>query len=191
VFPYFQKLNITLPEADLSLDATKMKVLHYYAAAQKHSLRAKKQFENYVAIPNATYIPREEDVATLLPLLPADLIAIESPQLWCMNIKPQHKNNVLPAHRDHTRLASISFFFDTHGEETSFYEYQGSNLVKVASFVAQHGDVYLLNVDKVHDVKLAAPHIRKSLGFSFITTPFETVYDQLRKAELISGHELP
>ena len=191
MFPYFQKLNIGLPDAEFSLDATKMKVLHYYAAAQKHSLRAKKQFENYVAIPNATYIPREEDVATLLPLLPADLIAIESPELWCMNIKPQHKNNVYQRTEiSHAWQALVSFLIHMEKRLPSMSN-EGSNLVKVASFVAQHGDVYLLNVDKVHDVKLAAPHIRKSLGFSFITTPFETVYDQLRKAELISGHELP
>lgn len=182
--PYFVKLNISVDEAGLQLDATKLKVLHYYAAAQKHSLRARKQFDNYVAIPNATYVPREEDVAQLLPLLPKELVDIEMPELWAMNIRPNHSSNVLPAHRDMTRLSSVTFFFDTHGEETSFYEYEGSTLVKAASFVANSGDVYLLNNDKVHDVRLAHPHIRKQLGFSFITTPFETVYEKLRAAGL-------
>lgn len=180
------KLNLSVDSEGLQLDATKLKVLHYYAAAQKHSLRAKKQFDDYVAIPNATYVPREEDAAKLLPHLPKELVDIETPELWAMNIRPNHSKNVLPAHRDMTRLASVSFFFDTHGEETSFYEYEGSTLVKKASFVANSGDVYLLNVDKVHDVRLAYPHIRKSLGFSFITTPFEIVYEKLCSAGLAS-----
>lgn len=182
--PYFTKLNITVSSDGLLLDATKMPVLKYYDAAQKHSLRARKQFDNYVAIPNATYVPREEDAQALLQHLPKELVEIEMPDLWAMNIRPQHSANVLPAHRDMTRLASVTFFFDTHGEETSFYEYEGANLVKVASFVANSGDVYLLNNDKVHDVRLAHPHIRKQLGFSFITTPFETVYEKLRAAGL-------
>ena len=183
--PFFQKLDLSSCN-DLELDATKLKVLHYYGAAQKHSLRAKKQFDNYVAMPNSTYVPRSGDAEKLLPLLPPELLEIEVPELWVMNMRPNHKSNVIPAHKDKTRLCSVTFFFDCHGEETSFYKYHGSDLVKEASFIAKHGDVYLLNNDEVHDVRLAHPHIRKQVGLSFITTPFENVYDQLCKAGYIS-----
>lgn len=185
MFPYFQKLNISSSD-DVELDSTKLKVLHYYGAAQKHSLRAKRQFDNYVAMPNSTYVPREGDAEKLMHLLPRGLIELETPELWVLNMKPNHKSNVIPAHKDKTRLCCVTFFFDCHGEETSFYKYHGSDLVKEASFVAEHGDVYLFNNDEVHDVRLAYPHIRKQVGLSFIKTPFDTVYDQLREAGLFS-----
>ena len=168
-------MDISFDTDGFNLDGEELDLLDVYNKRQTCGQRAITQFANYEDVPARTFLASSKDRARLLKYLPEELIKIEEPELWVMNIVPESGNSYLPAHRDKTRLCSINFYFDTHGEETSYYELQDRQLIRAASFVANSGEVWLLNSDEIHDVKLTIPYTRKSIGFSFVNTPFEVV----------------
>jgi hypothetical protein len=172
---YFRKLDIKFDTDGYTLDCAGLDVIHVYDKTTKYAQRAMRQYKDYGDVPVTTYKPLQEDESRLLQYLPKGLLDIEVPELWAMNITPSDEKSYLPAHKDGTRLCTINFYFDTHGEVTSSYRMNANKLERVGSFCASHGEAWLLNTDEIHDVKLSSPHVRKSLGFSFKTTPYEVV----------------
>lgn len=183
---YFCKLDIHIDTDNYSLEGEELKKLHVYNKRQTCGQRAISQFDNYEDVPAHTFVASIEDESRLLQYVPQELLDIERPELWVMNISPESCNSYLPAHRDKTRLCSINFYFDTHGEETTYYELSEGKLVRADSFVAKNGEVWLLNSDEIHDVKLTMPHVRKSIGFSFLNTSYDTakeIYERSLQAK--------
>ncbi len=104
------------------------------------------------------YISRKY-LNNVLKLLPKEI------QDCCMSISKSTVRPV-PVHVHKVESCVINFYFNTNREETSFYEgtynttYEDDyfklldpkELKKVDSFIANNGDVYLLNSRKPHDV---------------------------------------
>ena len=172
---YFLKLASTFDPALVNLSAHSLQPLAVYNQRQLCGQRAVSQFKNYEDVPATTFVAPTIIKEQLLRYLPKELLRLELPELWVMNITPESANSYLPAHRDKTRLCSVNFYMDTHSEETAYYQLERRRLIRMGSFVAHSGEIWVLNSDEIHDVKLSYPYTRKSLGFSFLSTPFDTV----------------
>jgi len=178
---YFTKLALPLLN-DVELDPNNLEPLQTYSKFQKYGVAATRQFDNYGLHVATSYKARTKDVMKAAMFLPTSLLQMEEPEGWVLSMQD---DGYLPAHVDKDRECTINFYFECDGQESRFFEYQDQSLVVAASFIAQHGDVYLLNTKQPHDVKLKPDSPRKVFGLTFKTTPYETVYGKLLQAGYI------
>jgi len=109
-------------------------------------------------------------------------------------------NSYIPPHTDSMIKATINFYLRPDNCQTNFYSFKQStegfklsnqtngsmynlqDLNLEASFIAQEGDVYLLDVSKPHAVKpLDKVANRFSLCLQFVDHNFEEVYAMLQE----------
>lgn len=174
--PYFKKLSLMLDVASVNKEVDLLRGHGAYTAWQKYGIAYKRRVD-FNAATNASYHLDERDKLQIVQQLPKGLLEVEVPDVWLLHAKAESYEGrvMLPPHVDGVRQCSINVYFKTNGEKTAYYEYRnGGNIDEVASFVAQPGDVYLLNSDKPHSVEVNGEP-RQSVSISFITTPYEVV----------------
>lgn len=182
---YFQKIS-TPQLLGVELDPSNLETLKTYDKYQKYGVAAVRQFDEYSIHVSTSYKAKPKDILKATSFLPLDLLKLEDPEGWVLAM--QHAG-YLPAHVDADRECTVNFYFDCDGQETRFFEYESGTLVQKASFVAEHGDVYILNTKKPHDVKLSANSPRKVFGLTFKNTPYEIVREQIMQGGFTSGHK--
>lgn len=84
----------------------------------------------------------------------------------------------IPPHIDNQTITTVNFYIDTAGATTTFYEdintdgeklanhttgalFDKSNLTETSSFVAEPGDVYVLDIRKIHSVDFADENVKR------------------------------
>ncbi len=104
--------------------------------------------------------------------------------------------HLLP-HIDHNISACANYYVETNGSTTYFYNkkpyaggfvYPGRQTANIFSldqvecvdqFQAQDGEMYLLNVSKIHSVDSPNVGIRKFISWQWLDVPFEQIRDSL------------
>lgn len=172
---YYTRLNLELN--DVQLDPSKLEPLQTYDKFQKYGVAAIKQFKDYGLHVATSYKATEEDMGKAILLLPDSVLDREVPEGWVLSMQD---DGYLPAHVDQNRKCTINFYYEPHGEEATFYDYENRELKKVCSFVAQHGECYLFNTTQVHDVKLNPDHPRKVFGLTFKKLSYEELRELLQ-----------
>jgi hypothetical protein len=172
----FKKLNIKFEVDSVDTDASNLEMHEEYSSPQKYGLALKKVF-NFVSVPNATYEIAAEDKAKVLKYLPKELLDVEVPEVWVLNIKPAETTDttMLAPHVDKVRKCCINIYINTHGEKTTYYDYKAGELFEIGSFVAADGECWALDSDRPHSVTLTPPYIRKAISISFIKTPYKEI----------------
>lgn len=182
MLPY-QKLNLSLDIEGIDTDARNLYMHAEYSTPQKYGLALSKIF-SFVSVPNATYEIQADDKQQILKHMPTELLDIEVPEVWVLNIKPAdtQEPTMLAPHVDKVRKCCINVYVDPHGEKTAYYEYTGGKIKEIGSFVARHGECWALDSEKPHSVLLSPPHIRRAISISFIRTPFAKIMEYLEAA---------
>lgn len=177
----YQKLNLTFDIKGIDTDASNLEMHAEYSRPQKYGLALSREL-SFVSVPNATYEIKADDKQQILNYLPKELLEIEVPEVWVLNIKPADTQDptMLAPHVDKVRKCCINVYVDTHGEKTTYYEYMNGKIKEIGSFVAEHGECWALDSDRPHSVLLAPPHIRRAISISFINTPYEEVIKHLQ-----------
>jgi hypothetical protein len=178
VNPYFKKLNIKFDIENLSITTEDKKIVDQYVTWQKYGVSlAKKQ--KFIPTHATGLYADDEAKIKILKQLPKAVLDLEVPVIGILELSPRESDQegtsiMFPPHIDIGRVTSINIYENINGEETSFYEYEkGGKINKVASFTAQNGDVYLLNVSKPHSVQMIPNKKRKFFSVYFKETSFE------------------
>lgn len=173
---YCRKLDFTLNHEGMDVNADNLHMNGEYKMPQKYGLALQKIMP-FISVPNSTYQMNDEDKARVLECLPESLLAVEVPEVWVLNIKPTESKDLtmLAPHVDKVRKCCLNIYIEPHGEKTSYYEYHAGKLEETYSFVAQHGECWILDSDQPHAVTLAPPYIRRAISVSFIHTPYSEV----------------
>ena len=179
----FTKLNLKFELDGINTDARNLEMHAEYSVPQKYGIALKKNF-NFVSVPNSTYEIAAEDKQQVLKQMPKALLDIETPEVWILNIKPADTQDptMLAPHVDKVRKCCINVYADTHGEKTTYYEYNAGKIKEIGSFVANNGECWALDSDTPHSVLLSPPHIRRAISISFINTPYLQVMEHLKEA---------
>lgn len=179
MLPY-KKVELSFEIEGIDTDASNLHMHAEYSVPQKYGLALAKLF-SFVSVPNATYEIKSDDKQQILKCLPKDLLDVEVPEVWVLNIKPADtkETTMLAPHIDKVRKCCINFYIDPHNEKTSYYEYSAGKIKEIGSFVAKHGECWVLDSDQPHSVTLNPPHIRKAISVSFIHTPYKEVVKYL------------
>jgi hypothetical protein len=182
----FTKLNLNFNVGNIDTDANNLEMHFEYSVPQKYGIALKKHF-NFVSVPNSTYEIEANDKQKVLKYLPKELLDIEVPEVWILNIKPADTNDatMLAPHVDKVRKCCINIYIDTHGEKTTYYDYKAGNIKEIGSFVARDGECWALDSDTPHSVLLSPPHIRKAVSISFINTPYSCVIKKLNEVKCV------
>lgn len=184
---YFQKLRLPVDFSTVNVDSRTLRPHGNYTAWQKYGIALKRQ-KSFSPATNASFYLDDCDKKTIIEQLPQGLLDIEIPDVWLLYASPNTEKEstgggvvMLPPHVDGVRKCSINIYFETHGETTRYYEYEsGSSIKEIGSFVAQVGEVYLLNSDRPHSVDIIESNPRRSISVSFIHTPYEIVEEYMR-----------
>lgn len=171
---FFTKISLNFESSSVNTNAEDLTQLYNFDKQQKYgvSLLKKKQF---TSVPNQVYDTLTQDAEKVLSCLPSKVLELEIPKVWVLDITSTNDEKVMLApHIDGVRKTALNIYGETNGERTCFYEYKaGGKIEEIDSFVAQKGDVYLLNVDKPHSVELVPGKNRRVLTVSFIHTSYE------------------
>lgn len=187
---YFQKLPLTLDTSGINTDFFTLRLHKAYKSWQKYGVAYRKNNEFTAATNESRYLD-PADAEFILRQLPQELSRLEVPEVWMLYAEPVVSEGriVFPPHVDLVRLSSINIYFKTNGEKTSYFEYApGGDILEVASFTAQDGDVYLLNSNKPHSVEMISGASRTSISVSFIETPYEVVQEVLHSTYSAGVH---
>jgi hypothetical protein len=173
---YCRKLDLKFDHKGIDVESDNLTVHGEYSMPQKYGLALQKTLE-FISVPNATYDMKDSDKAAVIQCLPQSLLDIEVPEVWVLNIKPTESKDLtmLAPHVDKVRKCCLNIYVDPHGEKTTYWEYQHGKLQEKYSFVAQHGECWIMDSDQPHSVTLSPPHVRKAISVSFINTPYQEV----------------
>ena len=83
-----------------------------------------------------------------------------------MNVPLNATDPIVGAHIDIGRIAALNYYMEVNGEVTSFPD---------AKFTAEEGDMYLMDVTKVHSISLTPGSRRRALSMSFQRTDYDTL----------------
>lgn len=119
------------------------------------------------AIPN-------EVAEYMLKQLPQNILNIEVPKVYYMEVVCAGSASYLPPHIDKGRRCALNLYVDCAEEETIFY---GDTQ---ESFVAKNNEAWLLDVSKPHSVKFSADRKRIAYTFSFKHAKYEKLANILR-----------
>jgi hypothetical protein len=178
VIPYFQKLNFSINVKNLSIDTIDKKHDDKYSSFQKYGVALLKK-QKFISTTIDSHYADDDAKQKILSQLPSSIFEIETPDIGIVELFAKDGDGngtsiLAPPHVDPGRITCINIYENINGEETSFYEYErGGKINKVASFIAQNGDVYMLNVSKPHSVEMIPGKSRKFFTVTFRKTPFE------------------
>lgn len=176
---FFCKSPINIDVTGVCVDVGHLKPNAQYEKPQKYGLALQKK-NRFTSVPTQSFEAKKEDADRIIAQLPRKLLDIEVPKVWVLNIQATHDEKVMLApHKDGVRLTAINFYSNTHKERTIFYDYKAGSIEEVDSFVAEDGDIYVMNVDEPHSVELCPGEARRFLTLAFLTTPFAKVVEAL------------
>lgn len=147
--------------------------------------------------PILTYY-RVKDQEYLKSIMPDNLPWSTLPPLQAQlaEIVDEVGSHLLP-HIDHNISAGLNYYVQAGGSITHFYNLKenGSGFVypgrssaniftldqvdEVDRFTANTGDMYILNVSKIHSVETPKPGIRQFIQWQWIGVPFEDIVNSL------------
>jgi len=172
----FLKIPNLFDLAKIPLSPESFKPMDAYSTPQKYGLALRKQHV-FASIPNVVYHTDEHVLQSVYDCLPPALLAVEKPTVKFFTLSPPETTEavMLAPHVDVGRKCCLNLYVDTHQEKSIYYEYYAGKIKEVASFVAEDGESWLMDVSKPHAVLLSPPHIRRALTVSFINTPYSKV----------------
>ena len=141
---------------------------------QKYGLSLKRDVDYDAAIAN-TFEVSEQTKSNILSIIPTELLNIEIPHVWYLEVTGSDNTSMIPPHIDNFRICTINYYINTNGETTYFYKYESGILEEISSFCAGTNECWILNTTIPHSVKLNVGETRRVIGASFIDTPFEKV----------------
>jgi hypothetical protein len=177
----FKKINFKLKE-DPDFERLKGSVVTSYGRSPR---------------PILTYY-RIKDMAYLNSLMPAGVPWKNCPPLQAQlaEIIDEAGGHLLP-HIDHNISACANLYLSTQNSKTHFYNlktngmgfvYPGREVAniftldqveKVTEFTANDGDMYLLNVSRIHSVETPRPGIRRFITWQWIGVPYDQVENSI------------
>ena len=160
----FCKLDISL---NLNvLDGIHLPVYRTIRTKQKYS-RWQQQTHDFIPI-DILMISGRRAKDYLLDQLPLSVLQTEVPELSIleMNVPLNATDPIVGAHIDVGRIAALNYYMEVNGEVTSFPD---------AKFTAEEGDMYLMDVTKVHSISLTPGSRRRALSMSFQRTDYDTL----------------
>ena len=172
----FLKINRHFDLSKVSFDLEQLSIIEEYKVPQKYGLALKKK-QDFISVPNILYGLEDHIKEVVYKQLPSSLLAIEKPTVKLLTITPSASkaSTMLAPHIDIGRKCCLNIYISTHAERSIYYEYKAGKIEEVASFVANDGECWLIDVSKPHAVLLSPPHIRKAVTVSFVSTPYEEV----------------
>jgi hypothetical protein len=177
---FFSKLAFSAP--DIDIDVKKLELKGVYDKPTKYSV-ALSRYVDYTPIPPELYTVNGKDRYKILSVIPKTLIELEEPEVLLIHIPPcASDQGMFAPHVDGFRVASINFYLDSSGEVTTFYKYNKSKLMSVASFCAKKGEWWLLNSASPHSVSLSKDKSRNLISISFVKTKFEHIVATLQSS---------
>jgi len=123
------------------------------------------------------------DTKYFLDQLPKALLDVEIPHVFLLDIStPACEEAVLPAHIDINKLCGINIYLEAHGEVTTFYDWDKVDRTStyVEEFCAKKHEIWLMNNQQPHAVKLVKNCKRRILTYSFVKTPYNKVLQILK-----------
>jgi hypothetical protein len=172
----FLKIPNLFDLAKIPLSPESFELMEAYSTPQKYGLALKKQ-RAFTSIPNTVYHTNDRVLQAVYDCLPSALLAIEEPTVKFFTLSPPEtvEAAMLAPHVDVGRKCCLNLYIDAHKEKSIYYEYYAGKIKEVASFVAETGECWLMDVSKPHAVLLSPPHVRRALTISFIETPYSEV----------------
>lgn len=187
-YPYFSKISLDFPglSNNKSHEQTQRTLLRKMEVSDMPPtvLEMHRKYGNC----EASYVPlSQEDLDAVFRVLPPALFQLD-PKL-VIEWQIIEADSFLVPHVDVNRQSSINFYIDTYDAATIFYNNpsnffrtpQGNNIfdpdwiTPQSSFVAQRGDIYLLNVAQIHGVHhltRGKPRVSITVG---LNVPFDDV----------------
>ena len=141
---------------------------------QKYGLSLKKDVDYDAAIAN-TFEVSDEIKSEVLSTIPKELLNIEIPHVWYLEVTGSDDTSMIPPHIDSFRICTINYYINTNGETTHYYDYKASKMYEIGQFCAKINECWILNTTKPHSVTLKSNKTRSVLGASFLHTPYEKV----------------
>ena len=141
---------------------------------QKYGLSLKKDLDYDAAIAN-TFEVSDEIKSEVLSTIPTELLNIEIPHIWYLEVTGSDNTSMIPPHIDNFRICTINYYINTNGETTYFYKYESGVMEEIGSFCSEKNECWVLNTTIPHSVKLIPNKTREMIGVSFLKTPFEEV----------------
>lgn len=182
----FLKLNLTMPLIPVS--ALNKDVTFARKVSEEQMSPELLWLKGRHGMSDVSYSQLDEDLMQLVfSVIPGSLLVEEVPSVEWQVITGERK---LIPHIDQNRISAINFYVSVHGETTVFYSNPTNEYVipglknKVFdhewitagdSFVAEQGDVYLLDVSTIHSVENLSPtepRVTVTCGFNL---PFHEV----------------
>jgi hypothetical protein len=156
---------------DIQIDVNPLYGLNLplYKTIAKHQKHSNEQAKSHDRLPiDILAIPSRRTRDYILDQIPNGVLQVEVPELSILEVTVplNSKSPVIGAHVDLGRIAVFNYYMETNGEITSFPE---------DSFIAEDGDMYLMDVTKVHTVSLVPGTRRRILSMSFYRADFETL----------------
>ena len=141
---------------------------------QKYGLSLKKDVDYDAAIAN-TFEVSDEIKSEVLSTIPTELLNIEIPHVWYLEVTGSDDTSMIPPHIDSFRICTINYYINTNGESTHYYSYEPGVLKEIESFSSKDNECWILNTTIPHSVNLIPGKTRTILGASFLNTPYEKV----------------
>ena len=173
-FNCFKKVN-----GDHSIDVQSMEDLKSdlhmsHSKWQKYGLSLKKDVDYDAAIAN-TFEVSDKIKSEVLSRIPTELLNIEVPHIWYLEVTGSDITSMIPPHIDSFRICTINYYINTNGESTHYYNYEPGVIKEIESFCSKDNECWILNTTIPHSVKLIPRKTRSILGASFLNTPYEKV----------------
>ena len=112
--------------------------------------------------------------------LPSRLLELERPYVILLELPASDvADPVLPAHRDYNKTCGINVYLEANGELTKFYHWDRETHESVyeEEFCSATGEVWIMNTDVPHSVKLVQNKARRMLSFCFTKPKYAEVLE--------------
>jgi hypothetical protein len=173
-FNCFKKVNGDYSIDVQSIEDLKSDLHMSHSKWQKYGLSLKKNVDYDAAIAN-TFEVSDQLKSEVLSKIPKELLNIEVPHIWYLEVTGGDNKTMIPPHIDSFRICTINYYINTNGESTHYYNYEPGIVKEIESFCSKDNECWILNTTIPHSVKLIPGKTRSILGASFLNTPYERV----------------
>ena len=112
--------------------------------------------------------------------LPSRLLEMERPYVILLELPAADITNpILPTHRDYGKTCGINVYIEANGELTKFYHWDREiqESVYEEEFCSATDEIWLMNTDVPHSVKLIPNKARRMLSFCFTKLKYDEVLE--------------
>lgn len=121
-----------------------------------------------------------DNAESFIEQLPSKLLELERPYVILLELPASDvADPVLPAHRDYNKTCGINVYLEANGEVTKFYHWDRDTHESVydEEFCSATGEVWAMNTDIPHSVKLVPNKARSMLSFCFTKLKYAEVLE--------------